>query len=374
MFEDGSIRPLLEAARERVPGIELFDAHTHIGANDPDGFKYTREQLLAGLAEAGGARSAVFPMHEPGGYSAANDMVIEASLESDGVLTPYCRLDPRADPLEEATRCLDAGAAGIKLHPRAEDFPLDTPELEPVFALADERGLPVLVHAGRGIPALGRHALAVTGRHPGLRLILAHCGICDLAWIWEAAPDHPNLFFDTAWWAPTDLLALFSMVPPGQIVFASDAPYGTPAFAAALHLRYAIQAGLTDDQIRLAFGGQMARILAGEEPADAGPAPGPAKLPGDPLLDRLHTFLVAAIGLMFNGVEPTEQLALATLSCKVPEDSPDAELCAAVLDLIEAREHAGQDGRPARFVPGLPLIVAAAAIARTPDAPLPGRA
>ncbi len=373
MFEDGPIRPLLAAARKRAPGIELFDAHTHIGANDPDGFTCTREELLKGLADAGGARSAVFPMHEPDGYSEANDMVIAAAAESDGVLTAYCRLDPHADPLAEAQRCLDAGAAGIKLHPRAEDFPLDTPELEPVFALADERGLPVLVHAGRGIPALGRHALAVTGRHPGLRLILAHCGICDLSWIWEAAPDHPNLFFDTAWWAPTDLLALFAMVPPGQILFASDAPYGTPSFAAALHLRYAIQAGLTDDQVRLVFGGQMTRILAGEEPVGAGPAPGADALPDDPLLDRLHTFLIAAIVLMFNGVEPTEQLALATLSCKVADHSAQADVCAAVLELIEARERAGQDGRPQRFVPGLPMIVAAAGVARTPDVPLPGR-
>ena len=164
------------------------------------------------------------------------------------------------------------------------------------------------------------------------------------------------------------------MVPPGHIVFASDAPYGSPAFAASLHLRYAIQAGLSDDQVRLVFGGQMARILAGEEPAEAGPAPGAGALPRDPLLDRLHTFLVAAIGLMFNGVEPTEQLALATLSCKVADDSPQADVCAAVLELLEARKHAGQDGRPPRFVPGLPLIVAAAGIARTPDAPLPGRA
>jgi len=372
VFEDGPIRPLLAAARERVPAIELFDAHTHIGANDPDGFTCTREELLAGLAQAGDAHSAVFPMHEPDGYSAANDTVITAAAESGGVLSAYCRLDPRADPLGEAQRCLDAGAAGIKLHPRAEDFPLDTPELEPVFALADERGLPVLVHAGRGIPALGRHALAVTERHPGLRLILAHCGICDLAWIWEAAPDHPNLFFDTAWWAPTDLLALFAMVPPGQIVFASDAPYGTPAFAAALHLRYAIQAGLTDDQIRLVFGEQMRGILAGQKPVDAGPAPGAGALADDPLLDRLHTFLIAAIVLMFNGIEPTEQLALATLSCKVADDSAQAEVCAAVLDLIEARERAGRDGRPERFVPGMPMIVAAAGVARTPDVPLPG--
>ena len=377
MFADAPIRPWLAELRERLPGIELFDAHTHIGANDPDGFKCTAEELLEGLEGAGGARSAVFPMHEPDGYSKANDTVIAAAAESGGVLTAYCRLDPHDDPLAEAERCLAAGAAGIKLHPRAEDFPLDTAELEPVFALADERRLPVLVHAGRGIPALGRHALAVTERHPGLRLILAHCGICDLAWIWRAAEEHPNLFFDTAWWAPTDVLALFAKVPPGHIVFASDAPYGTPAFAAALHLRYALQAGLTDDQVRLVFGGQMGRILAGEDPADAGPAPGPGSLDRDPLLDRLHTFLITSIGLMFNGVEPTEQLALATLACKVEDGSPHRDVCATVLDLLDARqrrvEHGIDDGRPERFVPGLPLIVAAAGVVRTPDVPMPGR-
>jgi len=218
----------------------------------------------------------------------------------------------------------------------------------------------------------------VTERHPGLRLILAHCGICDLAWIWRAADDHPNLFFDTAWWAPADLLALFTLVPPGHILFASDAPYGTPAFAATLNLRYALQAGLTDDQIRLTFGGQMARILAGEDPEDSGPAPGPSALDRDPLLDRLHTFLTGAIWLMFNGVEPTEALALTALACKVDDDAPQAEICATVLDLLERRrlqvERGVDDGRPDRFAPGLPLIVVAAAIVRTPDVPLPGRA
>ena len=33
----------------RCPGIELFDAHTHLGQNDPDGMRQTPEELLAGL-------------------------------------------------------------------------------------------------------------------------------------------------------------------------------------------------------------------------------------------------------------------------------------------------------------------------------------
>jgi len=353
-----------------MPRVELFDAHTHLGQNDPDEYRSSLSELTESLAAAG-ARATVFPMHEPGGYPPANDAVIDDSERSGGTLVPFCRLDPANDPLAEAERCLERGAVGIKLHPRAEGFALDIPALEPVFALADERRLPVLVHAGRGIPALGSHAVAVCDRHPGLRLILAHAGICDLAWIWRAARDLPNLFFDTAWWSPSDLLALFALVPPGHILFASDAPYATPSFAAYMNLRYARQAGLSPGQIELVFAGQLERILAGEEPLDGGEPPGTARLDHDPLLERAYAFLLASIGQMFRGVEPTETLALAELACKVHDDSPQAETCAAVLRLLEMRENAPPENRPPQFAPGLSYVIAAAGLARTPDVAMP---
>ena len=49
--------------------------------------------------------------------------------------------------------------------------------------------------------------------------------------IGEAAGQR-NLFFDTAWWNTADQLALFSLIPPGQILFASDTPYGRTVAAA----------------------------------------------------------------------------------------------------------------------------------------------
>jgi hypothetical protein len=373
MFADDLLKPWLERLREEAPGIDLFDVHTHIGENDPDGYRCTADQLVGGL-EAADARGAVFAMHEPDGYPPANDMILAAAAESDR-LVPFCRLDPHDDPLAEAERCLAAGAAGLKLHPRAENFPLDTAELEPVFALADERRLPVLVHAGRGIPALGRHAVAICDRHPGLRLILAHCGICDLSWIWHDAERLPNLFFDTAWWSPDDLLTLFSLVPPGQVLFASDAPYGTPLFASTLHLRYALQVGLSAEQLQVVFGGQAARLVAGEEPIAAGAAVGSRRLARDPLFDRIHTFLISSIGQSFNGVDPDETVQLAALSCDVADDAPQVEVCRTVLKLLDMRaalmESGVSDGRPTRFFPGLPLLVVAAAVVRTPDVPMP---
>jgi uncharacterized protein len=372
VVSDAGILPWIERVRREIPGLEPLDAHTHIGFNDPDGYRCSGEELL-GTLERLDARAIVFPMHEPDGYPNANDMVIREADAAGGRLFPFCRLDPHERPLAEAERSLAAGARGIKLHPRAEDFTLDHPDLQPVFALANERRLPVLCHAGRGIPALGRHAVEACGRYPGMRLILAHAAISDLAWIWRAAPDHPNLFFDTSWWSPSDLQTLLALVPPGQVLMASDAPYGTPAWGMASTLRHALQVGLSEEQLRGVVGGQAARLVAGEDPLDLGPAPGTERLSRDPLLDRVYALLLSALGQMFNGVEPTETLALVRLACDMGDDAPQMPVCRSVLAFLDQRESysAHGDGRPERFAPGLHLVVAAANIARTPDVVLP---
>ena len=372
MIPDSGLLPWLDRLRETVPGMEPLDAHTHIGSNDPDGFSCSREQLTGALQQID-ARAFVFPMHEPDGYSAANEMVIEQADDSDGRLFPFARLDPHDSPLSELERALERGARGIKLHPRAEQFTLDHPGLGPVFALADERRLPVMVHAGRGIPALGRHAVEACTRHPGMRLILAHAGISDLSWIWRVSGDHPNLFFDTSWWAPSDVQALFALVAPGQILMASDAPYGSPTWAAVMAARNALQAGLDAEQTRAVVGGQALRLVNGDDPLDLGPAAGVEGMPRDPLLDRVYTFLISALGQMFQGVEPTETLALVRLACDVGDDAPQTPICRWVLELLDERERYSPegDGRPTHFAPGLHFMVGALGIVRTPGVPLP---
>ena len=371
MVSDAPLLPWFDRLRSDVPGLEPIDAHTHLGANDPDGYRCTPEELTASLEHID-ARAIVFPMHEPDGYPAANDMVLADAAAADGRLFPFCRLNPHDDPLAEAERSLREGALGIKLHPRAEEFTLDHPGLAGVFALADAEHLPVLCHAGRGIPALGRHAVDACSRYPGMRLILAHAGICDLAWIWRTAAELPNLYFDTAWWLPSDLQSLFALVRPGQILMASDAPYTPPAFGATMALRHALQVGLDADQIHGVVGGQAARLLAREEPLDLGPAAGVDGISHDPLLDRVYSYLLSATGQMIHGVEPTEALALAALACEVGDDAPQAPVCRAVLSLLDARSRYDENSpdRPPRFAPGIHFVVFAAGLVRTPDVPL----
>lgn len=363
--------PWLEALREHVGAFDLYDAHTHVGGNDPDGFSQSPEELLARL-RAADARGVVFPMHEPGGYGAANDTVLEAASASAGRLTAFCRVDPHRDAVQEARRCLDRGARGIKLHPRAEQFSLSAPAVRQLVSLAHERRVPVLIHAGRGIPALGRDTLRLAESFPDAPLILAHAAISDLAWLHRLLPDHPNVYIDTSWWNPTDLLAVFCLCPPGQVLWASDSPYGSPVQAAIVTLRCALQAGLDARQLRAVAGDQLRRLLEGEEPLRPGGAPGEGHVSHDVLLLRVADNLTNALGRRVIGDEGEEPVALARLACAVGEDAPQAEFCASILELIERAERHRRlpAAHRARFS-DLHLLTVALALARTPDVPIP---
>jgi hypothetical protein len=158
---------------------------------------------------------------------------------------------------------------------RSESFRLDHPGVEEILAVAAEAGAPILIHAGLGVGSFGAAILELAERHPDAPIILAHAGISDLCWLWEEVPAHPNLFFDTSWWNASDLIALFSLVPPGRILFGSDAPYMDLEAVLAITLRCGRFAGLSPEAIELVAGGQLENLLAGEPAEDAGPAPGP---------------------------------------------------------------------------------------------------
>src|SRR6266542_3614800 len=370
MYADELLLPWFCSLVERAPGVRLFDAHTHLGGNDPDGWRCSPGELTDALALVGG-HAVVFPLMERAGYREANDAVLAAAETSEGRLVPFSRVDPHADPAGELERCLAAGARGVKLHPRAERFDLRHPGVAAVLAAAAERRLPVIVHSGLGIPSLGRDALTLSERYPQAPLVLAHVGVTELAWIWRRLGDHPNLFFDTAWWNPADHLALFALVPPGRILLGSDAPYGTPAAAAIVAIRCALQVGLTAAQIEAITGGQLERMLTGAGALDLGPAPGRGA-PPPPLLDRVFALLVGALARMLEGTPADSLVQLARLGCQVDADTEQAQVLQSVGELLDRQQRYAQtrplDGRRAA---GFHLVLAAAALAAAPDAPLP---
>jgi predicted TIM-barrel fold metal-dependent hydrolase len=314
---------LAETERLRPAQTEVIDAHTHLGL-DEDGRSLTLTQLLAQLDAAGARRACVFPLHDPErkpSYSVPNDRVLAWAQESNERLVPFCRLDPAEEPLAEAERCLALGARGIKLHPRAQDFNFDGPEMDAVFALADTAGVPILIHAGRGLPPIADGLADLALRHPGAVLILAHGAICDQGILTSRLAEHPGVLYDISCFFPLDVVELLARAPAERIVFASDPPYGLPATTLYMALRVAKHARLDEATTGTILGGTMAALIDGHGlPAVTPPRRGQSiELSGR--LARVYGYASLVGPALFTGVleQARAMLDMAVAACRDPE-------------------------------------------------------
>jgi uncharacterized protein len=290
-----------QVLRELPQDIELFDAHVHLG-DDIDGMRGRPEELLAMMDEYGVGRAFMFCLDEPDrhpGFRAPNDRTLAYARESNGRLIPFVRLDLNEDPIAEAKRCIDAGARGIKLHPRAQKISLQDERLTPVFQLACERNVPILIHGGRGLPPIAAHLHAIVERCAGVQLIIAHAGIADMANLTAAFAGTPGVFFDTSTWSPIDLLDFYRQMPPEQIVYASDYPYGRQPNSLLMAVRTARLAGFDESEIAGLLGGNGARIADGLPPLEPTQPKGGDELTQPTMMARIHQYLSMATPLMW---------------------------------------------------------------------------
>ena len=115
---------------------------------------------------------------------------------------------------------------GVKLDlvPRVDDV-----VWEPVFDLAAQRQLPVLVHCSKRLsdPVEGEtepeHLAGIAGRYPEVNFILAHLGM-DWTWTRRVVADLPNVFLDTSGCmamanTPEDVVRF---VGADRVIFGSD--------------------------------------------------------------------------------------------------------------------------------------------------------
>jgi uncharacterized protein len=290
-----------ELEAELPDKAEIFDAHVHLG-HDIDGMAGTYEELLGIQDRYGISRCFMFCLDEPDrhpAFRAANDRTLAYARRSAGRLIPFVRLDLAEEPIAEATRCLDAGARGIKLHPRAQRFLLNDERLAPVFALAAERRVPILIHGGRGLPPIADNLARLVRAYPEAQLIIAHAGIADLAELADRFAGTAGVFFDTSVWSPIDLLSLYHLVSPEQVVYASDYPYGQQPSSLLIAVRTAKIAGFDEEQLRGMLAGNVLRIAEGEKPLEPSPPRGGATFSQPMAFARIHQYLSMATPLLW---------------------------------------------------------------------------
>ncbi|MBA3807238.1 MAG: amidohydrolase family protein [Solirubrobacterales bacterium] len=364
---------LAEVRRLRPPDTEVIDAHTHLGL-DEDGRSLTLTQLLGELDEAEARRACVFPLHDPArrpAYSLPNDRVLAWAGESEGRLLPFCRLDPAEDALKEGERCLAAGARGIKLHPRAQEFGFESREMNDIFALAESAQVPVLIHAGRGLPPLADGLVDLALSHPGAVLILAHGGICDQGILTTRLADHPGVLYDISCFFPLDVIELFARVPAERIVFASDPPYGLPATSLYMALRVAAQAGLDEAAIKAVLGGTIAGLVDGQGLPPVTPPRRGSSIVLAGRLARVYNYASLVGPALFTGVieQARAMLDMAIAACRDPDPGSVGEAMEAIGRALSTADMLMDEEGGVR--PAIDLLFRAIVCAATeiPDAP-----
>ncbi len=152
--------------------------------------------------------------------------------------------------------------------------------------------------------------LAPLGREP----VRAH----DVAYVGEVAPrlevagrhrdltglagrlgGRSGVFFDTSVWSPLDLLDLYRLVAPEQILYASDYPYGQQPASLLITTRTARLAGFDEPQMRDLLAGNANRIIAGEPPAEPTRPTGSDTFAQPLTFARIHQYLSMATPLLW---------------------------------------------------------------------------
>ena len=325
-----------ELRRELPGGVQIFDAHVHLG-NDVDGMSGDHDELVRIMDRYGISRAFMFCMDEPDrhpAFRAPNDRTLAHAERSEGRLLPFVRLDLGEQPIDEAVRCLDRGARGIKLHPRAQRFLLNDERLAPVFALAAERRVPILIHGGRGLPPIAADLARLVEAHPEAQLIIAHAGIADLGGLMGAFAGKAGVFFDTSAWSPIDLLDFYRQVSPEQVLYASDYPYGQQPASLLIALRTARLADYGDEQIRGMLSGNADRIADGLPPLEPTPAKGSETFSQPMVLARIHQYLSMATPLLWTRQPDTVGVLGLALNACDEQDGRSLEELPRIRDLL----------------------------------------
>jgi predicted TIM-barrel fold metal-dependent hydrolase len=210
--------------------------------------------------------------------SVRTESVLAYCAGAPGFFIPFASVDPvtDAEPAALLRDYLDAGARGLKLYPSYQFFYPDDPRAYPLYAICEERGVPVLMHIGSSVIPGTRlkycdpvrlDDLAVD--FPALTLVMAHGGrgfwydACSFL-----ARHHAGFYIDVAGLPPSDLPRLFPRLDrlAPKLIFGSDWPAmpksaGANAAAVADVLRAALPADAADGVIADVLGGTMARLL-----------------------------------------------------------------------------------------------------------------
>jgi predicted TIM-barrel fold metal-dependent hydrolase len=189
------------------------EAARNYGRPWPIRYELPVDERLAVLERLGVRAFPTLPYpHKPGMAAWLNDEAAAFAAAHPRVLRS-ATFFPEPDAAGYVRAALDGGARVVKVHVQVGGFDPRDPLLEPVWALLEDAGTPVVIHCGSG-PRPGSHTgpapvAEVLARHPRLHLVIAHLGLPEYADFLGLAERYDGVHLDTTMFA-TDFTEQFA--------------------------------------------------------------------------------------------------------------------------------------------------------------------
>lgn len=181
------------------------NARTNYGTDWEIAYPWPVDERLAHLERMGVRAFPTLPYpHKPGMAAWLNEWSASFAENRPQVLQS-ATFFPEPGAAGYVGAALDRGARVFKVHVQIGRYDPRDPLLEPVWALLEEAGTPVVTHCGSG-PIAGEHTGpgpvdGLLDRHPGLRLIIAHLGMPEYRDFLEIAERYERVHLDTTMFA-----------------------------------------------------------------------------------------------------------------------------------------------------------------------------
>ncbi len=209
--------------------------------------------------------------HKPGMAAWLNAWAADFAAQHDDVLHTMT-IFPEPEVLGYVDAGLSAGAQLVKVHVQVGGYDPRDPQLDEVWGVLADAGIPVITHCGSG-PTPGAFTGPgpfgeVLGRHPTLTAVIAHMGMPEYGAFLDLARRYPRVHLDTTM-AFTDFVEQRMPFPPAlrpalldlqdRVLFGSDFPNTPHPFSHQLDALVRLDLGA--DWLRAVLHDNATRLL-----------------------------------------------------------------------------------------------------------------
>lgn len=241
----------------------IVDAHAHLGCDEIFDEDFTEEALLTSQRENSIDVTLVQPgtVHDVAGVRLQHNAIADLAARHPGRFYGIANPNPHLskDAYErEVRRCVEGlNFVGLKVHPFAHAVNPLGAHGRRAFALAQEMGLPVMVHTGAGIPWAAPSLLdPIAEAHPDLRIVVAHAGGMLSAEAGLLAARRPNVYLETSWIGGFHVRRWVRQFGAGRVMFGSD--HADNAVVEITKLR---TTDLSEEELSRVLGGSAATVF-----------------------------------------------------------------------------------------------------------------